>query len=397
MLREQEYKIAINADDHSSEKIELVHSGSDFFDRLRYLIAHATSEVHLQTYIFENDATGKEVAKALKEAASRNVKVYVLLDGYGSSSLSAHFINDLIAHGINVRFFAPFFSMNSIYLGRRLHHKVAVADGEIALVGGINIADKYRGTQTEQPWLDYAVQIKDAGMATHLERLCKMIYSKKSRESISVTKNRFRLSKGVSAHIVQNDWLHRKNEIYDAYTNAIENAKKEITILGSYFFPGRRLSKALYGASRNGVKVKLILSGVSDVPLARRATNHLYTSLIKGNIELYEWKNSVLHGKVATVDQNWATVGSFNLNHLSAYGSIELNIELISKEFSTTMAASLEGVIAKCEKITVDTLKTRGNLFARILNWSVYRLVRILFRIATYVPYKRFFKRFQDE
>jgi len=397
MLREQEYKIAINADDYSSEKIELVHSGSDFFDRLRYLIAHATSEVHLQTYIFENDATGKEVAKALKEAASRNVKVYVLLDGYGSSSLSAHFINDLIAHGINVRFFAPFFSMNSIYLGRRLHHKVAVADGEIALVGGINIADKYRGTQTEQPWLDYAVQIKDAGMATHLERLCKMIYSKKSRESISVTKNRFRLSKGVSAHIVQNDWLHRKNEIYDAYTNAIENAKKEITILGSYFFPGRRLSKALYGASRNGVKVKLILSGVSDVPLARRATNHLYTSLIKGNIELYEWKNSVLHGKVATVDQNWATVGSFNLNHLSAYGSIELNIELISKEFSTTMAASLEGVIAKCEKITVDTLKTRGNLFARILNWSVYRLVRILFRIATYVPYKRFFKRFQDE
>src|SRR6056297_373039 len=397
MLREQEYKIAINADDYSSEKIELVHSGSDFFDRLRYLIAHATSEVHLQTYIFENDATGKEVAKALKEAASRNVKVYVLLDGYGSSSLSAHFINDLIAHGINVRFFAPFFSMNSIYLGRRLHHKVAVADGEIALVGGINNADKYRGTQTEQPWLDYAVQIKDAGMATHLERLCKMIYSKKSRESISVTKNRFRLSKGVSAHIVQNDWLHRKNEIYDAYTNAIENAKKEITILGSYFFPGRRLSKALYGASRNGVKVKLILSGVSDVPLARRATNHLYTSLIKGNIELYEWKNSVLHGKVATVDQNWATVGSFNLNHLSAYGSIELNIELISKEFSTTMAASLEGVIAKCEKITVDTLKTRGNLFARILNWSVYRLVRILFRIATYVPYKRFFKRFQDE
>lgn len=397
MLKEQAYKIAIDADDHSSKRIELVHSGADFFERLRCLIAHARSEVHLQTYIFENDTTGKEVAKALIAAASRNVKVYVLLDGYGSASLSVHFITDLIAHGINIRFFAPFFSMNSIYLARRLHHKVAVADGEVALVGGINIADKYRGTQSEEPWLDYAVQIKDTGMATHLERLCKMIYSKKNHKSISTTKIRFHLAKGVSAHIVQNDWLHRKNEIYDAYTNAIENAKKEITILGSYFFPGRRLSKALYRASRNGVKVKLILSGVSDVPLARRATNHLYASLLKGNIELYEWKNSVLHGKVATVDQTWSTVGSFNLNHLSAYGSIELNIELLSKEFSRTMASNLRGVVAQCEKITADTLKTRGGLFAWILNGLAYRLVRILFRIATYVPYKRFFKRFQDE
>ena len=397
MLREQEYKIEIDADDYSSEKIELVHGGANFFDRLRYLIAHGKSEVHLQTYIFENDATGKEVAKALKAAASRNVKVYVLLDGYGSASLSAHFITDLIADGINIRFFSLFFSMNSIYLGRRLHHKVAVADGEIALAGGINIADKYRGTQTEEPWLDYAVQIKDANMATHLERLCTMIYSKKNRESISTTKNRLHVSKGVSAHIVQNDWLHRKNEIYDAYINAIENAKSEITILGSYFFPGRSLSKALYLSSQNGVKVKLILSGVSDVPLARRATNYLYTALLKGNIELYEWKKSVLHGKVANVDQTWATVGSFNMNHLSAYGSIELNLELLSMEFSRTMASSLGGVVAQCEKITADTLKARVGLFTRILNRLAYRLVRILFRITTYLPYKRFFKRFQDE
>jgi len=397
MLREQEHKTNIDIGNNSSEKIELVHSGEDFFNRLRFLICNAKSELHLQTYIFEDDATGRGVVHDLKEAALRNVKVYVVLDGYGSASLSAAFINDLIANGINIRFFAPFFSMNSIYLGRRLHHKVAVADREIALVGGINIADKYRGTQTEQPWLDYAVQVKDTAVATYLERLCKMIYSKKNRESISTTKNTFHLTKGVSAHVIQNDWLHRKNEIYDAYTDAIQNAKKEITILGSYFFPGRRLSKALKQASQNGVKVKLILSGVSDVPFARRATNHLYTSLLKYNIELYEWKSSVLHGKVATVDDTWTTIGSFNLNHLSSYGSIELNLELISKEFSRTIASSLNGVIAKCEKITHDTLKARGGLFTRILNWLAYRLVRILFRIATYISYKRFFKRFQDE
>ncbi|SKB58864.1 phospholipase D-like domain-containing protein [Maribacter arcticus] len=397
MLREQGHKTRADTGNSFSERIELVNSGEDFFDRLLCIISNTKSELHLQTYIFENDVAGKEVALALKKAVLRNVKVYVLFDGYGSASLSDYFINDLVANGINVRFFAPFFSMNSIYLGRRLHHKIVVADGETALVGGINIADKYRGTKTMEPWLDYAVQIESANAASYLQELCKMIYLKNNRKSIVTTKNTFHLAKGVSAHIIQNDWLHRKNEIYDAYTNAIQNAKEEITILGSYFFPGRRLSKALKEVSLKGVKVKLILSGVSDVPLARRATNHLYTSLLKCNIELYEWKNSVLHGKVATVDHTWATVGSFNLNHLSSYGSIELNLEIISKEFSKTIATSLNGVIAQCEKITYDTLKARGGFFTTILNWFAYRIVRILFRITTYVPYKRFFKRFQNE
>ena len=397
MLREQEYKMRIDTNNHSSEKIELVHSGEDFFDRLLSLIFNAKSELHLQTYILENDVTGKEVARALKEATLRNVKVYVLLDGFGSDALPEHFINDLIANGVNIRFFAPFFSMNSVYLGRRLHHKIAVADGEIALIGGINIADKYRGSQTKEPWLDYAVQVQSTTVGSYLEELCKTIYFKKHRESIVTTKKTFHLTKGVSAHIIQNDWLHRKNEIYDAYTNAIQNAKEEITILGSYFFPGRRISKALKLASQNEIKIKLILSGVSDVPLARRATNHLYSSLLKCDIELYEWNNSVLHGKVATVDHTWATVGSFNLNHLSSYGSIELNLEIISEEFSKTISTTINGVVAQCEQITFDTLKARGGLFTWILNWSAYQLVRILFRITTYVPYKRFFKRFQDE
>lgn len=390
-------KSRMDISSHSSKKIELIRSGEDFFDRLLLLISNAKSELHLQTYIFENDATGKEVAQALKVAALRNVKVYVLLDGFGSASLPKHFINDLVSNGINIRFFAPFFSMNSLYLGRRLHHKVAVADEEIALVGGINIADKYHGTKGIAPWLDYAVQVTNPAIATYLERLCKTIYFKKHRESIVTTKNSFHLAKGVSAHVIQNDWLHRKNEIYDAYINAIQNAKEEITILGSYFFPGRRFSKALKEVSMSGVKVKLVLSGVSDVPLARRATNHLYTSLLKNNIELFEWSNSILHGKVATVDHTWTTVGSFNLNHLSSYGSIELNLEIISKEFSKTIATSLNDVIGQCEQITYDTLKARGGLFTRILNWSAYRLVRILFRITTYIPYRRFFKRFQHE
>mgnify|MGYP003637018082 CR=1 FL=1 len=142
-----------------SKYIELVHSGEDYFLRLEKLIERAEKEIHLQTYIFENDETGNRIAACLKEAAQRKVKVYVLLDAYGSSALPDSFAEDLIQHGILLRFFSPLFSLNNFYIGRRMHHKIVVADKKIALIGGINIADKYHGTTASAPWLDYAVQL----------------------------------------------------------------------------------------------------------------------------------------------------------------------------------------------------------------------------------------------
>ena len=154
--------------DNSIRDLLLVHSGEDYFLRLQNIIANAQLEIHVQTYIFRNDSIGIKIANALKEAASRNVKVYVLVDGFGSASLTPQFIDDLISHGIQFRKFSPFFSINSLYLGRRLHHKIVVADGNVALIGGINIADKYSRTESESPWLDYAVQIKKVAIAEDL-------------------------------------------------------------------------------------------------------------------------------------------------------------------------------------------------------------------------------------
>ena len=135
-------------------------------------------EIHLQTYIFENDETGSSIAACLKEAAQRNVKVYVLLDAYGSASLPGSFIQDLIQHGISFRFFSPLFSFNNFYLGRRMHHKILVADGIMALIGGINIAGKYHGNPESEPWLDYAVQL-NCPAAEELQTLCRSLFFKK--------------------------------------------------------------------------------------------------------------------------------------------------------------------------------------------------------------------------
>src|SRR3970282_1746096 len=106
----------------SSESVELVHSGADYFSRLEHIIQDAKYEIHLQFYIFRNDSTGNKILEELKKAASRRVKIYILLDGFGSYSFSKEVIVDLKNLGINFRLFSPFFSANSFYIGRRLHH-----------------------------------------------------------------------------------------------------------------------------------------------------------------------------------------------------------------------------------------------------------------------------------
>lgn len=373
----------------SSEKIELVHSGDDYFSRLITIVALAKSEIHLQTYIFDNDSTGIKIANALKEAALRHVKVYVLLDAYGSFSLTQQFINDLRQTGIHIRFFSPFLAANSFYIGRRLHHKVVVVDGYIALIGGINIADKYRGNTLNVPWLDYAVQIESSLIGEQLQELCRNIYFKKKKLKELLMPS-FPSQKDVFIRIIRNDWLHNTQDIYDSYIKYSRAAQNEIIIVGSYFLPSRKFKNVLKKAAIRGVKVTLILSGISDIPLARRAACYLYSSLLKHNIELYEWHKSVLHGKAAVVDRNWTTIGSFNLNHLSSYGSIEMNVAINSAEFSSAFAQHLETVIAQSEKITHHTLETRSGIVTKFINWLAYRFVRIMLIIVTYFPYKRF-------
>ena len=382
--------IKTNDSDTVPKNLELVYSGKDYFARLEAIIRDAQFEIHLQMYLFENDATGKRIVAALKEAALRKVEIYVLLDGLGSLSFPDELLKDLKFSGINIRFFAPLFSTYTFYLGRRLHRKVVVADAKVALVGGINIADKYHGSTTEKPWLDYAVQL-NGEIAKPLQQLCRDKYFKKRELKNTKIKSTFQIQNDTSVRILQNDWLKGKNEICDGYIKTIRQAKQEIIIVGSPFLPGIRIIQALKKASKNKVTIKLILSGKSDLPMTRRATCFLYDKLLKYNIELYEWDQSVLHGKVAVIDENWSTIGSFNLNNLSSYGSLEMNVEIRSRSFSSEFRTHLNGVISQCQSITKESLKTKTTIMTKFINLFSYVITRMIELVVTYTPYKRFY------
>lgn len=375
----------------SFKSVQLVHSGDDYFSRLERIINDAVTEIHIQTYIFDNDATGKRILLALKEALKRQVKVYLLLDGFGSLSFPNEVSKEFRQAGGHIRFFSPLFSASSFYIGRRLHKKVVVADGKVALIGGINIANRYQGTSVERPWLDFAIEI-NSPIAKDIHSHCKANYYKKKsalRESIPPIFEAEEEDK-IMIQILQNDWLNRKSEISKAYIKSIRNATEKITIVGSYFLPGRKLTKALLKAAKHKVKVQLILSGVSDLPMTRRASCYLYSKLLKHNIELYEWDQSVLHGKAMVVDGSWTTIGSFNLNNLSSYASIEMNVGIESPAFAALFEEELQQILLQCQRITPESFQTRNTISSKINNALSYYITRGIEIIVTYLPYKRF-------
>jgi cardiolipin synthase A/B len=374
-----------------AESVQLVYSGKDYFQRLNNIIANTKKELHIQTYIFDPDETGKSVIEQLKKAAARNVKIYLLLDSFGASTFPQQLRKELTGSGINIRFFAPFFSTNTFYLGRRLHHKVIVSDNMVALIGGINIADKYQGSQTQLPWLDYAVEIRGT-VCERIQEFCYNIYHKKSFRKTIIQRN---IDSGtIPVRIAVNDWVNQKTEISNGYLHAIANAKQEIIIVGGYFIPGRKLRRALKEASERGVKVKVILAGISDVILVARATRFFYSFLLRNHIELHEWRHSVLHGKAAVIDNEWSTIGSFNLNHLSTYASIEMNVEIESQEFAKNFSNHLYEIMSRSMAISRIKYERKNKWLNKLLNWISFRLIRVFSLILTMFSYHRLFRKY---
>ncbi len=363
----------------SGNEVEFLTGGEPYFSSLLELINGAKQQLHFQVYIYDEDDTGKEVAAALKKARERGVEIFLAADSYGSKELSPEFVADLKAAGIHFRFFSPlpkhFWAFR---LGRRMHNKVVVADQAAALIGGINIADKYRGSETVEPWLDFAILIKGP-VCPGIARICERIYREKYFEKLHFRRIRTKVeeiaSSGVFGRLSLNDWFRGKRHIGAGYRSAIHNAKHSITIVASYFLPSRRFRSALKKAARRGVKINFLLPGVSDVPMAKRATRYFYREMLRNNITIYEWNKSVLHGKMAVVDDKWVTVGSYNLNHLSHYSSIEMNVEVLDQDFAASTNELLAGLFEESTLVEAN-FGPKQRRIDKFFDWASYTIGR---------------------
>ncbi|MBX9781726.1 MAG: phospholipase [Chitinophagaceae bacterium] len=370
--------------------VQLIRAGNDFFSLLLKLIHEAVHSVHLQTYIFEDDETGILVADALKHAAERGVAVYLMADGYASQGLSKLFIHQLKEAGVHFRFFDPLFKSSFFYFGRRLHHKVFVADAAVALVGGMNIANRYNDMPGEPAWLDYAVYTTEKTAAA-LHNYCTQIWEgamfKKNEPVKKTVSPLFNTSVQNESKVAMrvNDWVRKKNEISATYIHLFRNAHSHITILCSYFLPGSVIRRLIKAAIARGVKIKVIVAGASDVAIAKNAERWLYDWLLRNKIELYEYQPAILHGKLAVCDGKWFTIGSYNINNISAYASIELNLDITDEKLAAAAEGELEMIIQhNCKAVTPKDHIHNKNIVKQFFRWLSYEFIRVVFYLFTF-------------
>ncbi|MEO8174153.1 MAG: phospholipase D-like domain-containing protein [Sediminibacterium sp.] len=374
-------------------KVKLIRGGKEYFELIISLIEKATGSIQLQTYIYEDDETGQLVANALKAAAQRNVKVYLMVDGYASQALSKAFIADLENAGIHFRFFEPLLKSRHFYFGRRMHHKLLVVDARYAVTGSKNISNRYNDMNGVQAWLDMNLFI-EGELVYDLCMLCTKTWKGFRVEKglvpcKSFTDIQFSEGEATELRMRRNDWLRRKNEISRSYSEMLRRSRSHVTILCSYFLPGKMMRDRLSRAARRGVKIKVIVAGKSDVMLSKYAERWLYDWLLRHNIEIYEYEPAVLHAKTAVFDGEWTTIGSYNINNLSAYTSIELNVDVHNAVFAKKVERTLQDIIEnESTLITNEThLKTK-NVFKQFVRWLSYQCIRIIFHAVTFY-YKR--------
>jgi len=364
-------------------KIELLRSGNEYFSKLIDLIDNAQTEIHFQVYIFEPDITGEKVRDSLINAAKRGVKIYLVLDAFGSKNFNKEWQKKIKEKGIEISFYSPI-KFNTIFkLGLRMHHKIVCIDRKFAVLGGINISDNYSSFANQIPWLDYALYA-EGSLITDLYQICIQTLRKtqiKKNKSVRLS-IKSELDKGViAARVLQNNWFQAKLGITRQYKTQIKNANDHITLLASYFVPSLTLKRQLKKAAKRGVNVRIVIGAISDVGLAKRATNYLLYDLLKSGIRVFEWRESVLHAKLAIIDKNIVKLGSYNLNHLSDFGSIECNLEILDESFNQNTQFQINEIIhTGSDELTLMQIEKRISILSYLKNVISYFLFRFMLK-----------------
>jgi cardiolipin synthase len=366
--------------------LTLLESGREYFPALEAACDEAQHEIHIETYIYEDDAAGQRVAQALQRAARRGVATHLLVDGYGSKRLSARFIDELKAAGVKFLVYRPDIApwRSPRQRLRRMHRKLAVIDAKIAFVAGVNVIDDMHTPGHTPPRFDYAVRIegpllesihpavKRLWMIVTLTQLGAGWPALEGPQPVSMVRGRSR-----AGFLVRDNLWHR-NDIEDAYLEAIAQAKSEILIASSYFFPGLSFRHALGEAAARGVRVILLLQGRVEYRLLHYASRALYGALLDAGIEIHEYHKSFLHAKVAVIDRRWATVGSSNIDPFSLLLAREANVVIHDETFSTALYSSLHAAMQGGSREVRAESWHRRPLPARVAHWTCYGFARLL-------------------
>lgn len=355
----------------AGNKVTLLQDGPATYKAMLAAIAEAKSHIHMETYIFEDDDTGRQFAQALIAKQRQGVPVAMIRDSVGTLGTSAEFFKLLTDAGVQLVQFNPVNPLTAKAgwnVNQRDHRKLLVVDGKLAFLGGINISAVYSGGSlksaqrqgTRLPWRDTHVQI-EGPVVGDFEKMFLDTWNK--QKGAALPQRDFFPKTGPRGKEIVRAISGSPDEAYSAIyatlISAIGNAETEICLTNAYFAPDPQLLAALADAVKRGVDVRLILPSKTDSALIFNAGRSYYEEMLRAGIKIYERHDALLHSKTAVIDGVWSTIGSTNLDWRSFLHNQEVNAVVLSPDFAAQMKAMFEHDLAASEPITLDAWEHR--------------------------------------
>jgi cardiolipin synthase len=370
-------------------RVTLLADGQAAYGAMFKEIENGKDHINLESYIIEDDETGRKFADLLLRKQAEGVQVNIIYDSVGSLKTPESYFKRLRDGGVQVVEFNPVNPLNAQgewSLTQRDHRKILIVDGRIAIIGGINISKVYSSTPFKRKrnekapihWRDTDIQIEGPAVA-EFQKLFLDTWQKQKGPNL-VERNYFPSLKEESNALVRvvGSTPGEDNRIpFIVYVSAVTFAERSVHMTNSYFIPDDQIVKALADAAGRGVDVRILLPGITDSKLAFYAQRYHYSVLLKAGVKIYECSTSLLHAKTAVIDNVWSTVGSTNMDFLSLLKNDEVNAIILSREFAVEMERMFIRDLVQSTQIQPDEWINRP-LFPRIREWFVNLFVRWL-------------------
>jgi len=360
-LADQAFSRASGAPLRLHNTVRLLNDATQNFPAWLDAIQSARRTIHFEMYILHEDEAGRLFADALIRKASEGVRVRLLYDWMGGfGKTSRRFWNRLRAGGVDVRCYNPPRVDRPLGWLSRDHRKMIAVDRRVAFVTGLCVGDAWMGDPARglEPWRDTGVEVRGPAVAD-----CEDAFAEAWAAAGDPLPDEERRSAGdepaaagdvavrVVATVPNTAGLFRVDQLVAAM------ARSRLWLTDAYFAGTAPYVQALRAAAADGVDVRLLVPGASDIPMLRLFSRAGYRPLLEGGVRVFEWNGSMLHAKTAVADSRWARVGSTNLNIASWMGNRELDVIVENDAFARAMEAAYLADLAKATEIVLTERK----------------------------------------
>ncbi|HYH40561.1 MAG TPA: phospholipase D-like domain-containing protein [Burkholderiales bacterium] len=357
IMAEQAFSRAAGAPLVAGNSVRVLKDADENFPAWLEAIRGAQRTIFFEHYIVADDEIGREFVAALAERALAGVSVYALHDWFGDRGVAgARLWKPLIQAGGKVRRFNPPRLDSPFGWLTRDHRKLIAVDSEVAFVSGLCVSKKWVGDPARgiEPWRDTGIELRGPAVAD-IEEAFGQVWAATggSLDRANITPAAAILPAGdvalrVLATIPSIAGLYRLDQLIAAM------ARKTLWLTDAYFVGVAPYVQALRAAALDGVDVRLLVPGTSDVPWLSRVSRAGYRSLLEARIRVFEWNGPMLHAKTAVADSRWARVGSTNLNLASWIGNYELDVAIEDTGIASRMAEMYEEDLSNATEVVLD-------------------------------------------